>query len=177
LDWLERFVPHDVPAVTAAQMLDLRLFLVDHILCKVDRAAMAHGVEARVPFLDQDLVRSALAVPLAWHYRGNRRKALLREIAQRHLPASMVTGRKKGFSSPVAGWFDAKAREWADGLLDDGALVHLDLLRPEWSAGITALARQSPRLALRPRWLLLSAELWARRWLLPDLWPSGIHHG
>ena len=177
LDWLERFVPQDVPAVTAAQMLDLRLYLVDHILCKVDRAAMAHGVEARVPYLDQDLVRNALAIPLARHYRGGRRKALLREIAQRYLPGRMISGRKKGFSSPVAGWFDASARRWAESLLDDGALVCLGLLRPDWLDGLRALSRQSPRLALRPRWLLLGAELWARRWLLPELWPQGDLRG
>ena len=82
---------------------------------------MAHGVEARVPFLDQDLVRNALAVPLARHYRQGQRKSLLKEIAGRHLPASVVTARKKGFSSPVASWFDATAQKWADGLLTDGA--------------------------------------------------------
>lgn len=177
LDWLARFASWDAPAVTAAQMMDLRLYLVDHVLCKVDRAAMAYGVEARVPFLDQDLVRNALAVPLARHYRQGQRKSLLKEIAIRHLPANVVTERKKGFSSPVASWFDTAAQQWADGLLTNGALVRLDLLRPDWERGLTLLARQSPRLALRPRWLLITAELWARRWLLPDLWPEVGSHG
>lgn len=172
MDLLTEFLPKDGPAIQAAQMLDIRLYLVDHILCKVDRAAMAHGVEARVPFLDQEVVETSLAIPLAEHYRRGERKALLKAIARRHLPPEVVTTRKKGFSSPLGQWANTSFYQWGNRWLADGALVQLGLLRPDWADGLALIGANSQSLGLRPYWLLLGAELWARRWLLPELWPE-----
>jgi asparagine synthase (glutamine-hydrolysing) len=155
----------ELPAVAAAQFVDMHLYLVDHILCKVDRASMAHGVEARVPFLDPELVRLAFRIPLALHYRHGERKALLKQIAAQYLPADVVTARKKGFSSPMGRWFDARSDAWLHGWLGDGRLVQSGVLRPDWPRRLAALRPGPGANVLRARWLLLTAELWARRWL------------
>ena len=55
---MQRFFRPDLPALAAAQYLDANLFMVDQVLCKVNRASMAHGVEVRVPFLDPRVVDS-----------------------------------------------------------------------------------------------------------------------
>ena len=60
---MARFYDPKLPAVAAAQALDAQLYLVDHILCKVDRASMAHGVEARVPYLNSAVVSAARRTP------------------------------------------------------------------------------------------------------------------
>lgn len=159
------FYHPDLPAVAAAQHLDMHLYLVDHILCKVDRASMAHGVEARVPFLDPELVRLAFRIPLALHYRRGERKALLKHVARQWLPASVVTERKKGFSSPLGNWFDARSDALLQNWLEDGMLVSLGILRPDWQRRLAALQTERGVAGLRARWLLLTAELWARRWI------------
>lgn len=159
---LERFFPADIPAVAAAQYADMHLYLVDHILCKVDRASMAHGVEARVPFLDPELVSLAFQIPLSISYRHGERKALLKQVASQYLPNSVVSARKKGFSSPLGSWSDMQLAQWSQRLLDGGVLMQHGILRPDWSAGLGILEQQY---GIRPRWLLLTAELWARRWL------------
>ena len=154
-----------LPAVAAAQHLDMQLYLVDHILCKVDRASMAHGVEARVPFLDPELVRLAFRIPLALHYRRGERKALLKRVARQWLPAAVVTERKKGFSSPLGSWFDARSDALLQDWLEDGMLVDSGILRPDWPRRLAVLQAGHGVAGLRARWLLLTAELWARRWI------------
>jgi asparagine synthase (glutamine-hydrolysing) len=162
---MDAVFPLHVPAVTAAQMADMHLYLVDHILCKVDRASMAHGVEARVPYLDPELARIAFRIPLAIQYRNAERKALLKQVAAEFLPAQAITTRKKGFSTPLLAWFEPRLDSWNSTLLDKGLLRQLDILRPDWAARAAGLRERHPRIGARLRWLLLAAELWARRWI------------
>jgi asparagine synthase (glutamine-hydrolysing) len=161
---MERFYDRRLPAVAAAQHLDVQLYLVDHILCKVDRASMAHGVEARVPYLDPAVMAAARRTPLSEHFRGGERKALLKRVARRHLPDAFVTARKKGFSTPIGQWFDAEWDAWSHDLLEEGMLVGAGIIRADWPAQLAA-APLSARAANRAKWLLIIAELWSRRWL------------
>jgi asparagine synthase (glutamine-hydrolysing) len=159
------FFRTDLPAVACAQFLDLNLFLVDHILCKVDRAAMAYGVEARVPFLDPAVVNVALRIPHAVNYANGERKALLKLLADQYLPDAVVSARKKGFSSPLWRWGDAGFSTWSRQQLHEGILMQHGILRGDWEAGLEKIAATNPAGAARTPWLLIAAELWARRWL------------
>lgn len=167
---MRRFHEPDLPAVEAAQRLDMHLYLVDHILCKVDRASMAHGVEARVPFLDPEVVTAALRVPHSINYRNGERKSLLKAVARRHLPEHLVTQRKKGFSSPLESWFDPAYVAWADQIMDDGYLVGAGILKTDWREQLQTVTGVRTR-GNRAESLLLTAELWARRWLEPNAAP------
>ncbi len=162
---MQRFYRPDLPALNAARYLDLNLFMVDQVLYKVDRASMAHGVEVRVPFLDPELVKLAFRIPLALHYHNGERKALFKRIAERHLPAEVVTPRKKGFSSPLETWFDAGHQPWMRDLTEHGLLVQSGLLRPDWSQRLTSVVTAQGSVGKRAHWLILTAELWARRWI------------
>lgn len=162
---MQRFYRPDLPALAAARYLDVNLFMVDQVLCKVDRASMAHGVEVRVPFLDPELVTLAFQVPLALHYRRGERKALLKRIATQYLPDRIVTGRKKGFSSPLEKWFDAGHEPWMRSWTEEGMLVQHGLLRPDWAQRLASVSALQGAAGKRARWLILTAELWARRWI------------
>lgn len=168
---MQRFHRPDLPAVTAAQFLDAHLFMVDQVLCKVDRASMAHGVEVRVPFLDPELVALAFQIPLALHYRRGERKALLKRIAAQYLPGQVVTPRKKGFSSPLEKWFDAGLEPWMRSWTEDGMLVRQGLLRPDWPQRLASVPALQGAAGKRARWLILTAELWARRWIAGEQLP------
>ena len=162
---MQRFFRPDLPAHLAAQYLDANLFMVDQVLHKVDRAAMAHGVEVRVPFLDPRVVELAFRIPPAQHYRHGERKALLKRIAAQHLPAEVVTPRKKGFSSPLIHWVDlanhAGFHEWMKG----SRLMQHGFLRPDWAKRMAAIQGLQGAIGNRACWLILTAELWARRWI------------
>lgn len=161
------FYAADLEAVVAAQRVDLRLFLVDHVLCKVDRASMAHGVEARVPFLDPAVVSAAMSVPLSCNYRRGERKAVLKAVARRYLPDSVVTSRKKGFSSPLWEWADPQFVRWADAVIANGYLVGSGVINRNWREALSIFPQHADT-GSRAGLLILTAELWARRWIVGE---------
>ena len=92
----------DPIAITTA--LDFRTYMPGSVLTKVDRASMAHGLEARPPFLDEKVVALARRVPSRDKVRGSVSKWILREASKRALPPSILERAKHGFSVPLAAW-------------------------------------------------------------------------
>ncbi len=83
---------------------DVTGYLVDDILVKVDRMSMAVSLEARVPFLDHELVEYAFALPAAWKLKGDTSKKILRDAFSDLLPAKILGRGKEGFSIPMKNW-------------------------------------------------------------------------
>ena len=160
---LEALYDEHLPPVVACQMMDFNHYLPGHILTKVDRATMHFGVEARVPLLDVNLAELAFSIDQSVNYRKGERKAALKAAAAKHLPAELLCGRKKGFSSPMAEWFNPAMRQWAAQKIENGILVQKGLVRSGAASGL--IARSSHR-RLRVFWLLLAGELWAEKWLV-----------
>ena len=84
--------------------IDLKVWIAEVLMTKLDRMTMAHSVEARAPFLDYRLVEFVLRIPQELRL-GNTTKALLKPIAEKYLPHSIVYRKKKGFSSPFLEWY------------------------------------------------------------------------
>jgi asparagine synthase (glutamine-hydrolysing) len=103
--------------------LDLRTYLPDDILVKVDRASMAYGLEARTPFLDYRVVEYVRSLPLSLRAGGGGGKQLLRKLLARHLPAEMFERPKHGFTVPIRAWLRSKLRATLEQHLRDGELV------------------------------------------------------
>jgi asparagine synthase (glutamine-hydrolysing) len=82
-----------------------KLYLQDDILVKVDRATMMHGLEARAPFLDIDLVDFVRRIPFSWKYRNGETKYILKKALEPLLPKDVLYRRKQGFGVPVGAWF------------------------------------------------------------------------
>ena len=91
---------------------DLKVWLAGNNLYKVDTMSMAHGLEARVPFLDHELVEYMARLPIALKFRGNTLKYLLKKIIRTKLPESILNRPKAGWHSPVATWFRGELRDW-----------------------------------------------------------------
>jgi asparagine synthase (glutamine-hydrolysing) len=102
--------------------VDFKTWLVDDILVKVDRATMAHSLEARAPFLDHRLVEFAASLPPEWKLKGLRKKHLLKASQRCRLPRRIVERRKHGFNAPVSDWFSGGLMELARSVTSDGAL-------------------------------------------------------
>jgi asparagine synthase (glutamine-hydrolysing) len=100
--------------------LDMKLYLENDILVKLDRASMMASLEARVPLLNADFVEHVTRLPLSLKLRGARSKFLLRRALRGILPDAILDRPKKGFGIPVARWFRGPLRE-----------LLLDTLAPE----------------------------------------------
>jgi asparagine synthase (glutamine-hydrolysing) len=116
--------------------LDMKMYLENDILVKLDRASMMASLEARVPLLNNDFVDFATALPLRFKLKGLQGKHLFRHALRPLLPAQILRRGKKGFGIPVAKWFrgplkpdllEALARDRIerDGLFSYGAVREL----------------------------------------------------
>ena len=101
--------PTDDP-LSLIQYLDMKTYLVDDILTKVDRASMAHSLEVRVPLLDHPLVEWISGLPPNWKLRGGEGKYLFKKAMEPHLPRDILYRPKMGFGVPLAKWFRGPLR-------------------------------------------------------------------
>jgi asparagine synthase (glutamine-hydrolysing) len=100
------------------QALDLGFNLPNDMLKKVDHAAMFHGLEVRLPFLDSKLVHWALGLPDEYRLRGRRRKRILRDAFADVLPEMVLMRGKMGFLLPIRRWFrEGRLRHELDAML------------------------------------------------------------
>lgn len=101
----ERFFPGtDVRGMDRATDFDVRCYLPGDILVKVDRAAMAHSLEVRAPFLDVDLVEFVLGLPWKLRFKGGELKPLLKEACGNLWPPELRQREKQGFGGPITHW-------------------------------------------------------------------------
>jgi asparagine synthase (glutamine-hydrolysing) len=95
--------------LTAQMRCDLKLYLPENILAKVDAMSMACSLEARVPYLDNEMVDLALTIPSGLKVRGGERKWILKRAFARSLPDAVLRRGKEGFSVPMKHWLQ---HEW-----------------------------------------------------------------
>jgi asparagine synthase (glutamine-hydrolysing) len=98
-------VPNADP-LTRACYVDVKTWLVDDVLVKVDRASMAHALEVRTPFLDHRVVEFAFSLPAALKFGRGVHKRVLKASQVGRLPAQVLSRPKAGFNSPVSRWFE-----------------------------------------------------------------------
>jgi asparagine synthase (glutamine-hydrolysing) len=140
--------------VSGLQMLDVETYLPGDLLLKADIASMAHSLELRSPFLDQEVLELGVSTRPG--------KAALREAFRDLLPPEILARAKTGFGVPLTRWFRADLREFTgDLLLSDRARAR-GQLRPQaverlLREHVEGRADHGHRL-----WCLLMLELWQR---------------
>lgn len=111
-----------------ALYVDIKTWLPDGVLVKVDRMTMAHALEARAPFLDHRIMEFAASLPPQWKLKGWRKKHILKHSQRRRLPVDTIDRPKRGFNAPVSRWLNGplatvardacaagRLNEWLDG--------------------------------------------------------------
>jgi asparagine synthase (glutamine-hydrolysing) len=152
---------HPLDRMTLADSLS---YLPDDILHKVDRAAMAVGLETRIPFLDKDVVEFAAKVPPGMKVRAGRGKWLVRQVLYKHVPQNLIDRPKSGFSIPLDDWLRGALRPWASDLLSPERLRRKGLFnakRVEEKFGEHMSGRRNHSYWL---WNVLMAQAWHDEW-------------
>lgn len=150
-----------------SQMLatDLSLQLPSQFLPKVDRATMAHGLEARVPLLDERVLQLALRLPVSVKLRGGRTKAVLRDAVRSRLPAAILDGPKTGFGVPFEFWVRGPLHAFARAALLDAGFVDqfgFDRARLERTLDVHRDGVQDRGFLI---WKLLQLSIWKQAYL------------
>ncbi len=159
LDWLKDF--DGMGRLRDALVFDLRTVLCDSLLMKVDKSTMRASLEARVPFLNVPVVEYALGLPADFKIRHFKGKYLLRRVAARYLPSSIVWRRKHGFIVPWEAWVRAPRNPVLDALVEDRTLAQaglfdmerLKFMRRELAAGAPIDSGLFFRAAILGLWL------------------------
>jgi asparagine synthase (glutamine-hydrolysing) len=146
--------------------MEMKLRLPEHLLMRVDKLTMAHAIEARVPFLDHDVVEFATRLPASYKLKDGVGKHIIKRAAKPFLDDALVNRRKQGFGAPMEEWFregDFGARCMAaldrskladDGFFDVGYVK--DLLRGQMEG------RGGYSFHL---WTIMNAVLWHASWI------------
>jgi asparagine synthase (glutamine-hydrolysing) len=153
-----------------AAYLELTTLLSSYLLSSQgDRMAMAHGVEARVPYLDHRLFEFAAALPARSKLRGLREKDILRRWATGLLPPAVTRRRKQPYRAPdVPAFFAGRPPEYVEALLDPASLSRTGIFNPQSVAGLVRRCRAGRAEGFRESQALvaiLSTELWHREFL------------
>jgi asparagine synthase (glutamine-hydrolysing) len=138
-------------------------WLPDDILMKQDKMSMAHGIEARVPFLDHELVEYALKVPPSLKIRAGRTKYILRQYANRILPKQVTTRRKLPFYVPIEKYFSEPAfQELVQDALSNAAIFSRGILRPQTVSKLRQSMHRGEFVFVKQVFSLVVLELWFR---------------
>ena len=147
---------------------DLRHYLPDDILTKVDRTTMAVGLEGREPLLDHRLVEFALRLPLALRRGPLGTKHLLRRVLYRYVPRAMMERPKQGFAIPMSRWLRGELSGLLDAHLAPERIRAAGILDPVTVARALRNFREGgprqDRLDTQKLWLLLAFEMWREKW-------------
>ncbi|BAV33911.1 asparagine synthase [Sulfuricaulis limicola] len=142
------------------QELDMRTFMVDDVLTKVDRASMMNSLEVRVPLLDHKLAELSFRIPSRLKYKDGELKYILKKTLEKSLPASVLTHKKQGFSMPLGLWFKGSLKEYVnDRLSSTGSRlaghVNMDYVRKVVHDHETGMRSSHQKI-----WALLVLDAW-----------------
>jgi len=141
-------------------------------LRKVDCMSSAHGLEVRVPFLGSQVLNCAEQIPHRLKYDGKDNKLLLRRLAKRYLPETVVNKPKAGFGIPLDSWLGLNGRQEVRSVLSSTSARLRDFIRPDYLNGMldSFVSAQWDKAKIsrfnlyQQVYFLLGFERWLQRW-------------
>jgi asparagine synthase (glutamine-hydrolysing) len=131
IPWLRSRMPAAAAdRVLRRQLHDIDTMLHDEMTAKLDRGTMACGIEARTPLLDYRVVEMATSLPLQFRYADGTGKWLLRQVARRDVPPSVLSRPKHGFTIPLERWLRVDLSEQLLDTLSPDALRRTGVFEP-----------------------------------------------
>ncbi len=150
--------------IETAMLLDLRFYLGENLMTKVDRASMMCSLEARTPLLDHRVVEFAAQLPVHFRLNGWKTKYILKKAVARDVPLFVIKRKKKGFGIPLTAWIRKELRPQFEETLSESRLRADGLFNP---SAVRSLLDQhmSGRFDHRKKlWNLFVLHQWMSRW-------------
>jgi asparagine synthase (glutamine-hydrolysing) len=165
---LHQYIPNDVdwfyrknydPSLSplkSIQMMDIKCFMGELVLTKVDRASMANSLEVRVPFLDHELFETVFSVNEQAYFKKDQTKYLLYQNIENHMPQEILNRKKQGFVGPDSYYMNM---DYYKKELKNSTLVANQIIN---RAYVDALLKETYNWKL---WKILVMEKWFKRWI------------
>lgn len=153
-DWLNRCL-----------YVDLKSYLCDCLLTKLDRTSMAVSLEARVPLLDTELIELAFQIPGKLKLHNFTTKHMLKMVASRYLPRAAVFRPKRGFTAPVRDWLHGSLRPLMEDLLDTQSIRQQGIFDSRFTDRLMREHLERINNNSHLLWSLMMFQSWQRRWL------------
>lgn len=155
-DWFyAKNYKNNVSTIKAFQNMDIKCFMGELVLTKIDRASMANSLEVRVPFLDHELYEFVLGLDDSVYFKPGEKKYLLRENIKNHLPQKIINRSKQGFVGPDSYYMNI---EWYASKIRGGRLLSDQIIN---SHKVEKLIVEKDHWRL---WKILVLELWYAKW-------------
>jgi asparagine synthase (glutamine-hydrolysing) len=153
---INKFQVKGISTLKQIQYLDLKLFMSELVLAKIDRASMANSLEARVPFLDHDLVEKVFSLAQEQYFDPNKQKTILRNMLVNKVPSEIYDRKKQGFVGPDK--FYENTEVYA-AKLTNGRLINEGVINSKY---IQKLIENNDTWRL---WKLFVLENWWEQWM------------
>lgn len=144
-------------------LFDIKHYLTDDLLYKVDIASMANSLEVRLPFLDYRLVEYCINLPSNFKIKHNESKYLLKKYLEKYLPSNLVYRKKWGFGSPIDQWLKHELSFLMDEYLTKDRIKKSGLVDPEIVMELVKNFRNGKHFLYKRIWALIVLEIWLEK--------------
>jgi len=142
-----------------------RLYMMDQVLVKVDRASMLNSLEVRTPFLDTRIVDLANHMPDSFKMNWFKKKYILKRLMKGRLPIQILNRKKKGFGMPIARWMRVELKPFIISNLSKDTLDEIGLFNFDYVQHILMDHMDGNKDNRKQIWTLLMFVLWWKRWV------------
>lgn len=161
--------------VAREQYMEMKSFLVDNVLVKVDRMSMANALEVRVPYLDHRFLEFCATIPGSLKLKGLTTKYIFKKSMLKLLPKNIVYRKKQGFSFPIKNWLRTELKEYMGDLLFNSDIIKENFdstqLNKLVEQHLKGTQNHSHRL-----WALMNLEMWHRTFIQPEVFINDGKH-
>lgn len=163
--YFDKVAAQTADPLSRVQYIDMKTYLVDDILTKVDRASMAHALEVRVPILDHKFVELVATIPSHLKLNGRKSKYIFKKAMSGLLPEGVLYRKKMGFVIPVQRWFRKEIKTLSEEILFSPeargrGLFEYTFIEKLWQEHQQGIGNHSSVL-----WAVLMFEKWYERWM------------
>jgi len=148
------------PGINQDLYLDLKTYLVDDIMVKVDRMTMAASLEARAPLLDYKLVEYAFSLPPDWKVRNGTGKWFFKKAMEGILDPKILYRQKQGFSIPIKNWLKNELRELMEETLSEKRIAAMGFFNYPYVQTMIREHLQNRENHPHRLWALMQFHLW-----------------
>jgi asparagine synthase (glutamine-hydrolysing) len=143
-------------------LFDIKYYLKDDLLVKVDRASMYYALECRCPLLDHQVVGFAFSLHQSLKVRSHRTKWLLKEILSQKLPGELVNRPKWGFSVPLASWLKNELRYLIGNFLNDSVIEEIGIFKTTYIKQLVRDFLSGKEFLYNRIWVLIVLHKWLK---------------